>query len=39
LKHLDVNFLGFRGELCSKPTGRDFINISQVEKVSCEIKN
>ena len=39
LKHLDVNFLGFRGELCSKPTGRDFINISQVEKVSCEIKS
>tara|TARA_Y200000002_G_C22566059_1_gene614537 strand:- start:184 stop:861 length:678 start_codon:yes stop_codon:yes gene_type:complete len=39
LKSLDVNFLGFRGELCSKPTGRDFINISQVEKVSCEIKS
>ena len=39
LKHLDVNFLGFRGELCSKPTGRDFINISKVEKVSCEIKS
>jgi len=39
LKDLDINFLGFRGELCSKPTGRDFINISQVEKVSYEIKN
>ena len=39
LKDLDINFLGFRGELCSRPTGRNFINISQVEKVSYEIKN
>tara|TARA_B100001769_G_C21937445_1_gene505076 strand:+ start:91 stop:768 length:678 start_codon:yes stop_codon:yes gene_type:complete len=39
LKDLNIDFLGFRGQICSKSSNRNDIDISQVNKVSREIKN
>ena len=39
LKKLDIDFLGFRGQLCDGIPNRDMISVSQVDKVSREIKS
>ena len=39
LKNLDIDFLGFRGQLCMDSKDRDSINMDQVNRVSHEIKS
>lgn len=39
LKNLDIDFLGFRGQLCIDSKDRDSINMDQVNRVSREIKS
>ena len=39
LKNLDIDFLGFRGQLCIDSKDRDSINMDQVNRVSQEIKS
>lgn len=39
LKNIDVDFLGFRGQLCSEVNSRESININKVTEVYKEIKS
>ena len=39
LKDLDIDFLGFRGQLCSNSSNRKTLDINQKNKVSREITN
>ena len=39
LKNLDIDFLGFRGQLCIDSKDRDSINMDQVNRVSREINS